>query len=147
MIITFAGHRDANITGEIENKLKAAIINNLGNEKTIFYCGGYGAFDNAAAKTIKALKEDYPNIESIFVTPYLEGNRLQEFKQSFLYDEILYPDLESVPRRFAISRRNKFMVESAELIIAYVNVNYGGAYEALQLAKRKGKKIINLCEE
>ena len=36
------------------------------------------------------------------------------------------------------------MVTNADIIIAYVNRNYGGAYKSLQVAKRKGKKIINI---
>ena len=38
------------------------------------------------------------------------------------------------------------MMTNSELIIAYVNHEYGGAYKALQIAKRKGKKIINIFE-
>ncbi len=38
------------------------------------------------------------------------------------------------------------MMTNSELIIAYVNRDYGGAYKALQIAKRKDKRIINICE-
>ena len=34
----------------------------------------------------------------------------------------------------------------SDIVIAYVNRNYGGAYKSLQAAKRKKKKIINICD-
>ena len=36
------------------------------------------------------------------------------------------------------------MIENSDLIIAYVNNNYGGAYKSLRYAMRKNRKIINL---
>ena len=37
-------------------------------------------------------------------------------------------------------------MSNADLVIAYVDRDYGGAYKALCVAKRKKKKIINLCD-
>ena len=54
--------------------------------------------------------------------------------------------LEFVPKRFAIVKRNEWMMTNADIVIAYVNRNYGGAYKSLQAAKRKKKKIINICD-
>ena len=60
------------------------------------------------------------------------------------YDEIVYPNIEHVPYKFAISKRNNFMVDSSDLIIAFVDHAWGGAYATLMYAKRKKKTIINL---
>jgi hypothetical protein len=38
------------------------------------------------------------------------------------------------------------MIENANLVIAYVKNNYGGAYKTLNTAKRKKKKVINICD-
>jgi len=62
-----------------------------------------------------------------------------------LCDTSIYPPIENVPPKFAISKRNEWMMISADLIIAYVNRSYGGAYKSLQVAKRRKKKIINIC--
>jgi len=62
-----------------------------------------------------------------------------------LCDTSIYPHIENVPPKFAISKRNEWMMISADLIIAYVNRSYGGAYKSLQVAKRRKKKIINIC--
>ena len=58
----------------------------------------------------------------------------------------LYPELERVPPRFAITHRNRYMVEKADLVIAYVSRARGGAYQAYRHALRKGKTVINLAE-
>ena len=39
----------------------------------------------------------------------------------------MYPLLENVIPRFAISKRNEWMIDKADLIIAFVNHEYGGA--------------------
>jgi len=46
----------------------------------------------------------------------------------------------------AITKRNRFMVEQCDLVIAWVNHEGGGAYDALKYAKKLHKDIINLCE-
>ncbi|MBQ6922498.1 MAG: hypothetical protein IJQ66_05345, partial [Clostridia bacterium] len=56
----------------------------------------------------------------------------------------VYPPLESVPRRLAIIRKNEWMVNESDYIIAYV-WHYGGARNTLDIAKRKNKPIFNLA--
>ena len=63
------------------------------------------------------------------------------------YDDCIYPPLENVLPRFCILRRNEWMVDEADLIIAYVMHPLGGAYKTLEYARKKKKKIINLATE
>lgn len=63
-----------------------------------------------------------------------------------LYDDSIYPPIEEMPLKFAISKRNEWMVRNCDLVIAYVNHNYGGAYESLKAAKRVGRAIINIAD-
>lgn len=60
------------------------------------------------------------------------------------YDEILYPPLGNVPPKFAIARRNIWMINQADYIIAYVKTHYGGAYKSLLFAAKHNKPYINL---
>ena len=66
--------------------------------------------------------------------------------QKTMYDSVLYPEIENKPKRYAILYRNKYMVEKADYVIAYVSHNWGGAYSTYQYAKRKGKNIFNLAQ-
>ena len=63
-----------------------------------------------------------------------------------LYDDTTYPPLEEVPARFAISRRNEWMVDNADVVVAYVTHDWGGAATTLQYAKRKKKRIISVAK-
>jgi uncharacterized phage-like protein YoqJ len=63
-----------------------------------------------------------------------------------LYDTTCTPLLENVIPRFAISKRNEWMIDKADLIIAFVNHEYGGAQKTLKYAQRKKKRIIYLSK-
>jgi len=112
----------------------------VGDGYADFYLGGYGFFDSFAWECCRRYQSEHPNVSLVFVTPYLNVDR----SVKGLYDSSVYPPLEDKPRKFAISYRNKWMVENADLVIAYVDHSYGGAYATLQHAKRKKKAIINL---
>ncbi len=79
--------------------------------------------------------------------PY-ETKEWRDNKEYFeeYYDEIeLCHDSATSHFKGAIQRRNKYMVDRANLLICYVKED-GGAYKTMQYAIGKGKKVINLCE-
>ena len=150
MIITFLGHRSLYAHDDLASKLEELIKRNISDDNfTVFYCGGYGGFDDLCAKICRSIKKNRANCELVFVTPYITKSQQEKIKElidSRLYDSTVYPPLENVPPKFAINKRNEWMVEQADLIIAYINHPYGGAYKSLTFAKRKKKRIINLGE-
>lgn len=147
MIVTFCGHSQFSKSKECEQKLLAFLENKVGNCSAEMYLGGYGGFDNFAYDCCKQYKRTHTGVSLVFVTPYLtveyQKNYL-EFQKS-RYDYIIYPEIENKPKRFAITYRNRYMVEKADLVIAYVSHKYGGAYDTYKYAKRKGKEIFNLA--
>ena len=150
MIISFAGHAKLSSHDSIKEIVKEQIRKNIvGAEKVICYLGGYGDFDAICARACKELKEEEISIESVFVTPYMDFSsqaKLKDLQTCGLYDVVMYPPLEGVPPRFAILKRNEWMMKNADLVIAYVDHEYGGAYQSLRMARRRKKKIINVCE-
>ncbi len=144
MVITFIGHGSGIDSKKVKTALLQAIEPYL-HEKIDFYLGGYGDFDVLCASV---LKENRPeNCKLIFVTPYiLESyqHRLKHINSLKIYDEIVYPSIENVPYKFAISKRNEYMIDCADLVIAYIDHTWGGAYNTYLYALRKGKMIINL---
>lgn len=94
---------------------------------------------------VKRFKNDFPEIELIFITPYLDKNYSKLEFAKYHYDDVIFPPLENVLRKFAILKRNEWMVEKADLVIAYVMYSWGGAVKTLEYAKRKKKTIINLA--
>ena len=149
MIITFVGHGTLNISTELSLKIKAAIKSSIrGKDKVTFYCGGYGDFDNHCACLCREIKKTNSNCEVVFVTPYLTPSQQDKMKyllDAKLYDTTVYPPLENVLPRFAISKRNEWMVEQADIIIAYVSHDYGGANKTLKYALKKKKRILNIA--
>ena len=144
MIVTFCGHRDFVETAEAENQL-TMFLEKYARENVSLVCynGGYGNFDYFAAKCVQRMQEQYSNIRNCLVLPYIDQpflERIEIFKNHF--DETIYPPLESVPRKYAIIRRNEWMVDSADIVIAYVTYSWGGAARTLEYAKRKNKNII-----
>lgn len=150
MIITFVGHSSLANTDLLAENVRGTIEKNIEHEENVsFYCGGYGDFDNVCAKVCAELKSEIRKCEVVLVTPYITESfqgKLQMYKESNLYDSIVYPPIENTPLKYAISVRNNWMIDKADIIIAYVKYTFGGAYKSLGYARRKKKKIINLAE-
>ena len=114
----------------------------VGDEPVIFYLGNYGGFDNFSFSCCRQFKETHPNSTLIFVTPYRAPSYLEHhLPVGGGYDEILYPDIEDRPLKFAILYRNMYMVEKADVIIAHIERSCGGAYKTYKYAQKKGKQI------
>ena len=147
MIITFCGHSNCLFNDDIKEQLKNILVGEIIKNPTCkFYLGGYGDFDGLCLRTLRELKHDFPTIEILFITPYLDKNYSKLELAKYYYDDVIFPPIESVPRKFAILKRNEWMVEQADIVIAYVKYSWGGAAKALEYAKRKKKRIINIAK-
>ena len=147
MTITFCGHSNCLFSDEEKEKLKQFLINEIIKNPTCkFYLGGYGDFDSLCLRTLRELKTNFPDIELLFITPYLDKNYSKLELAKYYYDDVIFPPIENVPRKFAILKRNEWMVDSAELVIAYVKYSWGGAAKTLEYAKRKKVPIINISQ-
>lgn len=146
MVVTFCGHAQYTETGEDEEKIISLLTEIIGDRHAELYLGGYGSFDAFALKCGKKYQKTHPNTRLIFVTPYItvdyQKNHLDYNKD--LYDEVLYPSLEDRPLKFAIFYRNKWMVEQADCLIAYIIHKWGGAYQTYRYARRKKKPLFNI---
>lgn len=150
MIITFAGHSTVFSCEQVKEAVKEQIKNNISsNEKTVFYLGGYGEFDSICACACRELKKEYSCMEVVYITPYIslsEQKKIKQMQDEGLCDTSLYPPLENVPPKFAILKRNEWMIEKADFVISYIEHNYGGAYNTFKTAVRKNKKMINIFD-
>ena len=137
------GHADFVISNLIREKIWKILCDSARQEKVELLFGGYGAFDHFAFMCGKDFKAFYPQTKLIFVTPYMLTTEELKEKQK-QYDEMIYPPIEEVPPKFAISARNRWMSNRADIIVAYVNHAWGGAYQAYRYAIGKGKQIFQL---
>lgn len=149
MIITFFGHSQiSNSEKELYSKIETIFKKQAElNPSLMFYCGHKGQFDYLCESCIDSLKINYPLIQKVYITPYLsidyQKKHLNDLKDKF--DNIIFPvDCEKCPPRFAYSRRNRWMINQADIILFYVNHSWGGAAASLEYAQKKNKFIINI---
>ncbi len=141
MTVTFFGHRDA--PKEIEPTLRTTLINLIEQENARdFYVGNNGSFDAMVRRQLEDLSKAY-KINFAVVLAYLPGDRRE-------HDDLantVYPEgIESVPKRFAISWRNKWMLRQSDTVITYTTHPSSGAYEFEQLALKQGKMVMSILK-
>lgn len=138
MKCAFFGHRDAPL--EIREKLKKTIISLIEErDVTEFYVGNNGNFDRMALSVLKELSGMYPQINYYVVYAYLTEKGREDFEHT------TYPEgIETVPKRFAIDYRNRWVVGRADIVVAYVGRSFGGAAKFVDMAERQRKDVINL---
>lgn len=147
MIITFCGHSNYLSSLEDEERLLKLLEVVVCGEQVNFYLGGYGGFDYFALKCATQYKQRHKGTKLVFITPYLD-RWLNERKDIIEknYDEIVYPAIEHIPQKFAIIKRNEWMIDQADYLFAYVKTRYGGAYRTLLYAHKCKKSYTNLYQ-
>lgn len=139
MTVTFFGHKNA--PEKIQHQIRCTItdlIENHGADK--FYVGNNGRFDAMVAHELKELKLVlYTDFEYHVVLAYLPNKgESSDHPTEFPYG------IEKTPKKYAIDFRNRWMLDQADTVVAYVTHGWGGAAKFVQLAERKKKTVINL---
>ena len=148
---TFAGHREvyqSGIAARLETEIEKLI---QADNEVIFLTGGMGQFDDMASSAVRAAKRRHPEkrITLALVLSYLPKH-LNTDKKYYLsyYDQIMIPEgQETVHYKAAIQRRNRWMVDHADAVIAYICRDFGGALATVRYAGKHGKPVVNLAEK
>ena len=141
MTVTFFGHKDT--PKEIEPTLWTTLVDLIENKNvTVFYVGNNGNFDAMVRRQLENLYQTYPITYSV-VLAYLPTKKSE-------YDDytntILPEGIETAPKRFAISYRNKWMIQQSDMVVTYVTHSFGGAAQFKEIAVKQGKTVIELSE-
>ena len=136
----FIGHRES--SEEIYPALYAAVEQHIVEYGvTEFIVGHYGGFDRLSASAVKAAKQFYPDVKLILLLPYHPAERPIPTPDGF--DGTFYPPgMESVPRKIAIVRANRYVVDHVDYLIAYAWHPASNARELLEYAKRREKRDL-----
>lgn len=144
----FIGHREANenIYQALCDSIEEHIIEHDVKE---FVVGQYGNFDRLAAKALIEAKQKHPHIRIVALMPYHPTEHNKPLPVGF--DGSIYPErLESVPRRYAIVRANRYMINHSDYLIAYVTHPASNAYNLVEYARKidktSGIKIENIAD-
>ena len=142
MICSFFGHRSIpQDIGELIKKSIADLIVATASDIT-FYVGNKGHFDRAVQYALADLTEKYPKIKAYVVLDYLPDKEDNYFK----LPTIMPDGFERVPKRFAISHRNKWMIEQCDLAIVYYENLPVNTRKHIEILERKEIPLINIAD-
>ena len=147
----FIGHREA--SEAIFAELQAAVEQHIVEfGVTEFIVGHYGGFDRLAARAVIEAKKSHPEVTLTLLLPYHPAERPMATPEGF--DGTYYPpDMERVPRRLAIVRANRYMVDHVDYLIAYAWHPGSNARELVEYAQIREKRgamqvlLLNKCTE
>lgn len=134
----FIGHREA--PDSLLSELSAEIewhITEYG--VTDFVVGRYGHFDALAASCVRAVKKRHPEVTLTLLLPYHPFARPIPTPPGF--DGTFYPPgMETVPKRAAIVRANRYMVDHSDYLIAYAWHSASNAWDLVEYARKREKQ-------
>ena len=133
---TFFGHRDSpsSIKADLYNAIEQLICNQCVDT---FYVGTQGDFDRMVYAALVELRQRYSHINVYRVLAYMPKS-----SDADTADTIVPEGIENSHPRYAIVHRNNWMIDRSDYVIAYITHPTGGAYQAVERAKKKGKTII-----
>ena len=137
-VCTFFGHRDcpSGIRGVLSAEIER-LINEKGADT--FYIGTHGNFDRMAYAALVELRKRYQHIKIYRVLAYMPKPGDNDTA-----DTIVPEGIENAHPRYAIVYRNNWMIDHSDYVIAYVTHTFGGAYQAVERARKKGKITIQI---
>ena len=139
-ICTFFGHSEC--YGLDKAVLRNAIEDLIKQGVAEFLVGNHGQFDGMVFSCLQDLSKDYPEISYSVALAYFPTRK----KDYDIYQgHSFYPEgLEIGPAKFAIERRNRYLIDSADICLCYINHTFGGAYKFARMAMNRGLQVINL---
>jgi len=143
MTCCFFGHKDA--PSSIYGKLEEAVEKLISKDSvTSFLVGNQGHFDGMALDVLRKSQVKHPHINYNVVLAYMPGEK--EDWNPFDFNETMLPEgIEGIHPRYAISWRNKWMVNESEYVICYITHSWGGAAKYVEMATKKKKCIMNIA--
>lgn len=98
-----------------------------------------------ALGVLRRIKAECPHIRYTVVLPYVPSAKKKDVQ--YKEGETVLPDgIEREPKRFAIVYRNNYMIDKSDFVIVAVRRPFGGAWRFAEMARKKGREVINLCE-
>ena len=139
MVCTFFGHSEC--YGLDAAVLRRAIEELIEQGVTEFVVGNHGQFDAMVFSSLQDLGKVYPEILYSVALAYLPTHK-EDY--DIYHGHSFYPEgMEIGPPKFAIERRNRYLIDTADVCLCYVNHTFGGAYKFALLAKHRGLRIVN----
>lgn len=136
----FFGHRDTptNIKVPLKKTLELMIQEGVKD----FFVGNNGNFDYLVQEALEDNIKQGADINMTVVLSYVDEQAIRANQIFTIYPE----GLEKTPHRFAISKRNDWLISKADIVVVYVKHNLSNAHKWLDKANKKGCRVINLAK-
>lgn len=157
MIVTITGHRPDKLFGYDLSAIEYANMKNY--FKTTFINKGYtkvisgmaqGVDTIAALATIELINEGH-NIKLISAIPCRDQDKYWSAKDKYIYNYILSnvdkDDIHYISQNYnnsVMQKRNMWMVDNCNEVIAIWDGTTGGTYNCIKYAKKQGKPIYHV---
>ncbi len=130
-----------------EDSLKNQFIALIESGIDTFLIGMAIGFDTTCFKILTKLKESYSQIKLVACVPCkTQPNRYSESQKKEYYEMLKQADgviiLSEDYNVRCMQKRNEFMVDNSNILIAYLKRDYGGTANTVKYAKKVGIKII-----
>ncbi len=134
---------------EFKFRLRESLEYLIGRGYVHFLSGGALGFDLMAAEIVLSLREKYPWIRLVMVLPYDgQANRWPEEQRRRWLSAIEQCDqvvhISHDYDRGVFFRRNHYMVQQADLLLAAYDGKPGGTAGTVAYAKRHGVRVVRL---
>ena len=151
--VCFTGHRNIDsahaqlIPTLLDQILRTLILNGASD----FYAGGALGFDTVSAISILRLKKEFPHIKLNLILPCKEQSQKWNESDRAIYDAILERS-DSVEyacshyTSYCMHERNRRLVDSAQLCVAFCEHSGGGSAYTMGYALKNEKEVINLAD-
>lgn len=138
---TFFGHK--NTSDSMKEDLKKAITAFIENEGVMkFYVGNNGNFDFLVQRTLAEIQKEGKDIEFYIVLSFVNESPLIPLQSVTIFPE----GLEFVPPKYAISKRNEWMIQNSDFALVYVENAISNSKRWMKRAEAKGLKVKNLAK-
>jgi uncharacterized phage-like protein YoqJ len=131
--------------------LNGVVQSLINHGATDFYTGGALGFDTLAALTVLRLRHICPNIRLHLILPCKTQTKMWNERDKFVYEQILLSadSVEYVQESYTsgcMHERNRRLVDSAELCVAYCEHSGGGTAYTVAYALKNEKELINIAD-
>ena len=150
--VCFTGHRKipSESIPELSRRLKNILLRLIEEGYMYFGAGGALGFDTLAAQCVLSLRKWYPHIKLILVLPCTAQTKGWSKDDIAVYEEIKNQADKVVYTshnyfRGCMFKRNRHLVNSSSVCIAYLTQEKGGTAYTVNYAKKQGLTVINLA--
>ncbi|MBE7022075.1 MAG: DUF1273 domain-containing protein [Ruminococcaceae bacterium] len=154
MTCCFTGHRTIAPASLplLEEALERAVASLVLAGYSYFGSGGALGFDLLAARAVLKAKKAHPHLRLFMALPCRSQDKFWSPEQKRNYSEVLCASDEIIYTaegyfRGCMQKRNRYLVNRASCLVAYLNRKTGGTKYTVDYAQKAGVPVLFLPEE